>query len=79
VELVDIDTSVASDIGLAWGVYAETFQIKGGPQEQARVRFSKVLKKETGGWKLLNYHRDIQPFDDQGVYPKSLTAVELPA
>jgi ketosteroid isomerase-like protein len=58
-ELADFETSVTGEVGLAWGVYIETFQEKGHPPERARVRFSKVLTKRARGWQVLLYHRDI--------------------
>lgn len=68
-------TSVAGDVGLAWGVYVEEFQEKGRPPERARVRFSKVLAKEAGGWRVQLYHRDIQPYEKDGSYPRALTVL----
>jgi ketosteroid isomerase-like protein len=73
----DFETSVTGDLGLAWGVYMEEFQEKGHPPERARVRFSKVLTKGAHGWQVLLYHRDIQPFNDDGSYPRALTVVSL--
>ena len=74
-ELEDLQTSVAGDVGLAWGVYIKEFQEKGRPPERARVRFSKVLTKDARGWQVLLYHRDIQPFTAEGRYPRELTVV----
>jgi ketosteroid isomerase-like protein len=74
-ELEDLQTSVAGDIGLAWGVYIEEFQETGRPPERARVRFSKVLTKGASGWQVLLYHRDIQPFNAEGRYPTAITVV----
>jgi ketosteroid isomerase-like protein len=71
----DFETVVVGDIGLAWGTFMEKWQEKGRPPEQARVRFSKVLSKGEKGWQVLLYHRDIQPFADDGRYPKALTVV----
>jgi hypothetical protein len=53
----------------------EKWQEKGHLPEQARVRFSKVLTKGARGWQVLLYHRDIQPFTDEGRYPRTLTMV----
>lgn len=72
-QLEDLQTSVAGDIGLAWGVYREKFRQKGRPPERARIRFSKVLAKGARGWEILLYHRDIQPYNEDGVYPTALT------
>jgi len=70
-----IQTAVTGAVGLAWGVYLETFQEQGRPPERARVRFSKVLTKGPHGWQVLLYHRDIQPFTEDGRYPRTLTTV----
>jgi ketosteroid isomerase-like protein len=67
-------TSVAAGVGLAWGVYVEEFQRAGHSRERAQVRFSKVLVPAVGGWRILLFHRDIQPFDADGAYPRALTA-----
>ena len=63
------------EIGLAWGVYIEAFQEQGHPPERARVRFSKVLTKGPHGWQVVLYHRDIQPFTEDGRYPRALTGI----
>jgi ketosteroid isomerase-like protein len=70
-----LQTAVEGDVGLAWGILLEQWQDTGQPPEQARVRFSKVLTQSAHGWQVLLYHRDIQPFADDGRYPKSLTVV----
>jgi ketosteroid isomerase-like protein len=75
VVLEDCETSVVGEVGLAWGTFLETWQDTGHPLEQARVRFSKVLTKGAHGWQVVLYHRDIQPFADDGRYPKALTVV----
>jgi ketosteroid isomerase-like protein len=73
--LEELQTAVEGDVGLAWGVLLEQWQDTGQPPERARVRFSKVLTQGEHGWQVLLYHRDIQPFADDGRYPKSLTVV----
>jgi len=75
IELSTLTTAVAGEVGLAWGVYIEEFQEKGRSPERARVRYTCTLMKGEDSWKILLYHRDIQPFDDQGWYPRALTAV----
>ena len=35
----------------------------------------KVLTKGARGWQVLLYHRDIQPYTDDGRYPRALTVV----
>ena len=74
-ELEDVQSSVVDGIGLGWGVFIEEFQETGRPPERARVRFSMALTKGATGWQVLLFHRDIQPFDEQGRYPRSLTVV----
>jgi hypothetical protein len=34
-----------------------------------------VLTKGAQGWQVVLYHRDIQPFADDGRYPKALTVI----
>lgn len=77
-ELDTVETAVFGDVGLAWGWYTEDFQHKGQPPERARVRFTKTLLRDADGWKVILYHRDIQPFEADGRYPRSLTLVEPP-
>ena len=71
----DVETAVVGEVGLAWGTFLETWQDTGQPPEQALVRFSKVLTRGAQGWQVLLYHRDIQPFADDGRYHKALTVV----
>ena len=74
-KLEDLQTSVTGEVGVAWGIFIEEFQEKGRPPERSRVRFSLVLTKGARGWQVLLYHRDIQPFNDDGSYPRALTVV----
>jgi ketosteroid isomerase-like protein len=71
----DFETAVVGEVGLAWGTFMETWQDKGHPPEQARVRFSFVFTRGAHGWQVVLYHRDIQPFADDGRYPKALTMI----
>ena len=71
----DIQSAGTGEVGLAWGVYIETFQEQGRPPGRARIRFSKALTKGPHGWQVLLYHRDIQPFAEDGRYPRTLTVV----
>ena len=73
--LEDFETAVTGEVGMAWGTLREKWQAKGQPPEQARVRFSKVLTKGARGWQVRLYHRDIQPFNADGSYPRALTAI----
>jgi len=64
------------NIVVAWGRFTEHFQHPGLAPEIARVRFSVVAEKTDDGWRELFYHREIQPFDRDGRYSRSLTAAE---
>jgi|GEM_PF-2446691 len=64
----ELRTDVIGDIGLAWGVHTEEFQVKGQPPEKVLVRFTMTFKYEDSSWRTLLYHRDIQPFGDDGRY-----------
>ncbi len=69
IEVEDLQVSVVSDIGLAWGFHVEDFQVKGRPPERIRVRFSGTYRRaEDGQWQKLFFHRDIQDFDENGRY-----------
>jgi len=72
-DLEELHTSVEGDVGLAWGIQMDDFKAKGQSPEKARVRFTMVLKKSAEGWSILLYHRDIQPFDEQGRYLREHT------
>jgi ketosteroid isomerase-like protein len=71
----DFETAVLGDTGMAWGTFMEKWHEKERPPERARVRFSKVLTRGTQGWQVVLYHRDIQPFADDGRYSRALTVV----
>jgi len=71
--LESLETNIHGDVGLAWGVFIEDYQHKGRPPERARVRFSNVMTKAGPTWQVLLYHRDVQPFDEHGRYPTTLT------
>lgn len=73
IEVEELNTKVHGDVGFAWGVYVEHFQPKGSTPERARVRFSQVMIKTEEGWKFLSFHRDIQQFDADGRYLRSMT------
>ena len=66
--LDEIRTAVDGDIGLAWGVFTEEFHIRGRTPERVRVRFTTALKREGRAWRQLVFHRDAQPFDENGNY-----------
>ncbi|MGE3073639.1 MAG: ester cyclase [Dehalococcoidia bacterium] len=75
--LEELRTAVDGDIGLAWGVYTEEFQLPERPPERARVRFSQSMRRDAdGNWRFLLFHRDIQPFADDGRYPLELNTRE---
>lgn len=72
----ELNTWSERDIGLAWGYFTEEFQHKGQPPEKVRIRFTSTYKKEGEKWRLLMFHKDIQPFNEEGFYPKELTNIE---
>jgi hypothetical protein len=37
---------------------------------------ARAYKKEDTGWKLVMYHKDLQPFNKDGTYPKHLTEIK---
>ena len=61
------------DVVVAWGIWVEDFRIQGQPAERARVRFTNVFRRTPEGLRQLLYHRDIQPFSDQGRYLQETT------
>lgn len=63
-----IHTAIEGDIGLAWGFYHEELQTRGGEKEILQGRFSETMRRDANGWRTLFYHRDMTPFNDQGVY-----------
>ncbi len=76
-EFEELRTDVRDDVGFAWGVYVERFQLSGQPPELARVRFSHSMTRDADGQlRMLMFHRDIQPFDAEGRYLRSLTVGE---
>ena len=68
VKIDEIHTAVDGDVGVAWGYYTEEFQARGRPPERVRARFSQTLRRDASGWRSMFYHRDAQPFDDEGRY-----------
>lgn len=68
ITLNEVQAKVDGDIGLAWGVHTEVFQIKGQQPESIRVRFTNTLRWNGQNWKNLLYHRDAQPFNANGRY-----------
>jgi ketosteroid isomerase-like protein len=68
IELNEVHTAVDGDIGLAWGFFTEDFREKGRSPERLRVRFTQTLKYEPSGWRTLLFHRDVQPYDEHGLY-----------
>ena len=72
-EFIELHTRVDGDIGLAWGTHIEEYIPKGKPAEVARVRFTFTLKRTGKNWRIILYHRGIQPFDDSGLYMTKFT------
>jgi len=75
IEPTEIHTWSEGNIGLAWGIITESFKQKGQPPEKVQARVTFTFKKETTGWQQIMYHRDIQPFNEDGRYPVELTQV----
>lgn len=71
IKLDELHTKIDGEIGLAWGVHTEVFQVKGQPAESIRVRFTNTLRWDGRTWKNLLYHRDAQRFDANGRYSRS--------
>ena len=58
-----------NDIGLVYGFYIDEIKHKGQTPEKNRVRFSVTYRKgKDGKWHTLLYHRDIQRFQENGLY-----------
>jgi hypothetical protein len=68
ITLNELQAKVDGDIGLAWGVHTEVFQVKGQSPESVRVRFTNTLRWDGWTWKNLLYHRDAQAFNANGRY-----------
>lgn len=71
----EIHTWSDGNIGLAWGICTESLQRKGDQPHKARMRFTFTLRKDSNGWHELMYHRDIQPFNEDGRWLAELTRV----
>jgi ketosteroid isomerase-like protein len=74
VSLDELHASVEGDIGIARGFYTEEFQMRGRAPEVVRARFSVAMRRAGDEWRTLLYHRDAQPFDEQGWYIPAPTA-----
>lgn len=65
----ELNVRIDGDIGLVWGFHIEDFKVKGREPERVKVRFFMTLHyNEDMGWQILMGHRDIQKFDEQGIY-----------
>ena len=64
----EVESTVDNGVGLAWGFFTEEFQLKGEEPERVSVRFTTVLRRDASGWHQIMFHRDAQPFDDNGSY-----------
>ncbi len=72
ISIEELNVLVDGDTGLTWGFHNEDFQMKGRPPEKVRVRFSMTLKHDQAkGWRVIMGHRDIQAFDENGMYIQS--------
>lgn len=70
VTLDELHTMVVGDIGLAWGVHTEEFEVEGEPPDTVRIRFTNTLRWNGQRWENLLYHRDAQVFGENGKYLK---------
>ncbi len=68
---IDLNTWSEDDLGLAWGSYTEEFKHKGQSPEKTRIRFTSTYKKYGDKWRLIMFHKDIQPFTEEGLYLKN--------
>jgi hypothetical protein len=75
-ELTELHTWSEDDVGLAWGIWTEAFQHKGSPPAKANVRFTFTFKKNSDGWHQIMFHRDIQPFQENGIFPFELVQIK---
>lgn len=64
----EIESTVDSGVGLAWGFFTEEFRLKGEKPERVSVRFTTVLRRDASGWRQIMFHRDAQTFDENGSY-----------
>ncbi len=60
----EIDATVDSDFGFAWGVFTEEIKMPGEALQRVDVRFTTVFKKESDGLRQVFFHRDAQRFDE---------------
>ena len=65
-QIEELHTAVEGDVGMAWGLLIDEFQERGREPERRRGRFSHVLTRGAAGWQMLLFHRDSQPFDEEG-------------
>ena len=68
IKLDEVHALADGDVGVAWGMYHEEFQEKGGEPQVLRGRFSETVTYQEGQWRTLFYHRDMTPFDESGNY-----------
>jgi len=76
IELNEMHTWSEGEVGIGWGIWTESFQQRGQPPEKVRMRFTLTYRKDSQGWHEIMYHRDIQPFNEDGRYPIELTQVK---
>lgn len=58
----ELHTAVEGEVGMAWGVLVEEYKEHGREPWTRRSRFSHVMVREDAGWRMLLFHRDVQPF-----------------
>ncbi len=65
-EIEEIHTAVEGEVGMAWGVLSEEYKEKGRRPWRRRSRFSHVMVREEADWRMLLFHRDVQPSPEAG-------------
>ena len=65
----DYSVELHGNVASVWGTHCEEFGIEDQPKKLYRVRFTMTLLKDsTGAIRTILGHRDIQDFDETGVY-----------
>jgi hypothetical protein len=68
-ELNELHAEEYGDVVVTWGFFTEDFQHIGRAPERYIVRFSStMIRRDDGTLTTVLNHRDIQPFDERGIY-----------
>jgi ketosteroid isomerase-like protein len=60
----DLTRFLADDVGIAHGTSADTYELAGGDRRVMRVRWTGVVQKVDGQWKLVSAHVGTSLFDN---------------